>query len=527
MSGQTPQIRDTEIDEILEQVQQKRGDARPVQSTDAELDAILAELGVSSAPKRAAAEPVLLPENTFARFGRETASQTAPEQPAGSGRQVAPTGQGTPGLPAGSPQHTGPGQQAAPARQAARPGRGSSVPPSPVGQSANTRQAARAQQPLSGQPSATAEQAPHAGQAAPGAAVPAQSAGGAAASETAAAPQAEKPTVELPSIKAYSQTEARKREEVRRLLLEQGRREAEQKLQNAAQGPRTGGERCMQSGAAEPGAAEQAMLPERAPGKAPAVPPARPENAFAQTDAPAAERAVAHGQAPAVTGNNLFGEVDDRFRDFFSSSVIDDPLPHDGGQRKKEKGGLWAKLFARRDDADADPDADDFAQGGAGEYYESAQEDGFSEAFDAIRRGQGSADAPAQPDADSTDAAPTALWTDPGTPLSASIVARAITGTDSFSFGATRSEHGFAVDVDLPLSGDGTGEYEKQRGGGDALSPEEDLEEYSNLSDAPMVAGELAAMRQTRMVRTVFTGALALFLVYLGLSARIEGRCWP
>ncbi len=497
MSGQTPQIRDSEIDEILEQVQQKRGDARPVQSTDAELDAILAELGVSSAPKRAAAEPVLLPENTFARPGRDAASQALPEQPTG------------PGTRASALRQTGPG------RQAARPGRGSAVQPSPAGQGADTRRAAAsARQPLSGQASATAGQAAHAGRSAPDAAVPAQSAGISAAPQTAAAPQAEKTTVELPSIKAYSQAEARKREEARRLLLEQGRREAaqkQQKQQGTAQNAPADGARQTQPGTAKPAA------PQRTPGEA----PAQPENAFAQAGAPVAERAAE--QAPAVTGNNLFGEVDDRFRDFFSSSVIDDPLPHDGRQRKKEKGGLWAKLFAKRDDADADSDADDFAQSGAGEYYEAAQEEGFSEAFDAIRRGQDSASTPAQPDAGGTDAAPTALRTDPGTPLSASIVARAITGTDSFSFGATRSEHGFAVDVDLPLSGDGTGKYEKTRGSGDALSPEEDLEEYSNLSDAPMVAGELAAMRQTRMVRTVFTGALALFLVYLGLSARIEG----
>ena len=132
MSGQTPQIRDSEIDEILEQVQQKRGDARPVQSTDAELDAILAELGVSSAPKRAAAEPVLLPENTFARPGRDAASQALPEQPTG------------PGTRASALRQTGPG------RQAARPGRGSAVQPSPAGQGADTRRAAAsARQPRS------------------------------------------------------------------------------------------------------------------------------------------------------------------------------------------------------------------------------------------------------------------------------------------------------------------------------------------------------------------------------------------
>ena len=44
--------------------------------------------------------------------------------------------------------------------------------------------------------------------------------------------------------------------------------------------------------------------------------------------------------------------------------------------------------------------------------------------------------------------------------------------------------------------------------------------EYNRLSDAPAVAQELASMRQTRLARTVLTGVLTLFLLYLGLSAR-------
>lgn len=400
----------------------------------------------------------------------------------------------------------------------------------PAGQTNTTQQAAFARQTAAAQQANSLRQPAPASQAAPNrtAAIPAQGAKAAAAPEMTAAPGEEKPTVELPSIKAYAQAEARKRDEARALLLEQARREAEQKLQRAAQTPPAGGEQRTQ-----PGAAGQAS-PERAPGTpgkpgtsgtsdksdSSGVPgtsnvpdkPARPENASATR--------ASRPESPPVTGNSLFGEVDDRFRDFFTSQVIDDPMLKDPEQRKKEKGGLWTKLFSKR--YDDEEDAADLEQGGAGAYYEASQEDGFAEAFEAIRRGQNEEGTPGQPDADGADAARTAVWTGTGTPISASIVARAITGTDSFSFGATRSAHGFAVDVDLPLSGDGTGEYEKQRGSGDALSPEEDLEEYNSLSDAPVVAGELAAMRQTRMVRTVFTGALALFLVYLGLSVRVK-----
>ena len=55
-------------------------------------------------------------------------------------------------------------------------------------------------------------------------------------------------------------------------------------------------------------------------------------------------------QAAPVTGNNLFGEVDDRFRDFFATAVIDDPTLGESGRRKKEKSGFWAKLFAKKEE---------------------------------------------------------------------------------------------------------------------------------------------------------------------------------
>ena len=51
MSDQKPHITASELDHILEQVQKKRADApaaaRPAQSSDADLDAILSELGLS------------------------------------------------------------------------------------------------------------------------------------------------------------------------------------------------------------------------------------------------------------------------------------------------------------------------------------------------------------------------------------------------------------------------------------------------------------------------------------------------
>ena len=70
MSDQKPHITASEPDHILEQVQKKRADApaaaRPAQSSDADLDAILSELGVGTGKKRAPVEPILLPVPEFA-----------------------------------------------------------------------------------------------------------------------------------------------------------------------------------------------------------------------------------------------------------------------------------------------------------------------------------------------------------------------------------------------------------------------------------------------------------------------------
>lgn len=106
--------------------------------------------------------------------------------------------------------------------------------------------------------------------------------------------------------------------------------------------------------------------------------------------------------------------------------------------------------------------------------------------------------------------------------MSASFLARAIARADTFDLGAARKRRDTrAMDIDIPLDGDGTGEYEPlRRKNSGALAPEEEIGEYNRLSDAPAVAQELASMRQTRLARTVLTGVLTLFLLYLGLSAR-------
>ncbi|MFQ7003264.1 MAG: hypothetical protein ACLRRT_06020 [Ruthenibacterium lactatiformans] len=252
MSDQKSHITASELDHILEQVQKKRADApaaaRPAQSSDADLDAILSELGVGTGKKRAPVEPILLPVPEFAHEKNDP----LPEIP-----QPAP-------------------------EKAPEPAAEPEPEPAPV--------------------------------------------------------EDEVPTVELPDIKAYSEAEAQKQAEERARIMEEARREAENTLHSAA-------------GEAVLSAAREAVL--------------------RRSSQPAQEQE----QAAPVTGNNLFGEVDDRFRDFFATAVIDDPTLGESGRRKKEKSGFWAKLFAKKEEEEFE---DEFAQGEAGEYYEAALEEGYT-----------------------------------------------------------------------------------------------------------------------------------------------------
>lgn len=412
MSNQKPHITDSELDHLLEQVQKKRADApgsaSTAKSSDADLDAILSELGVGTGKKRAPVEPILLPVPEFAREKNEPQPKIPQPVP-----EVIPE-------PASEPE------------------------PQPEPEPA----------------------------------------------------EPEVPTVELPDIKAYSEAEAQKQAEERARIMEEARREAENTLHSAA-------------GEAVLSAAREAV---RRRGAAAEPAPAAP-----------------------VTGNNLFGEVDDRFRDFFATAVIDDPTQGDGGRRKKEKGGFWAKLFAKKEEEEFE---DEFAPDEEGEYYEAALEEGYTGEFDAIRPEQYAPCEPAQdqPDAPEQDVSrggrafgstldldvPQAAPQEKPASMPASFLARAIAKADTFDLGAARKgRDARAMDIDIPLDGDGTGEYEPvRRKGPGALAPEEEMDEYNRLSDAPAVARELAAMRGTRLARTVLTGVVTLFLLYLGLSAR-------
>ncbi len=438
MNDPKPRIKDSDIDHILEQVQEKRarsGTADTRTASDSELNAILAELGIETAPRRASVEPVLLPEPEYLRGGSQNPAPDA-------------SAPGAPEEETGAPKK--PSQASGPAGQ-----------------------------------------------------------------QTEKTPREPK-TRELPELKSYSEAEARRQAEEKARIYEQARREAEQAAQEAR------AEKAVQS-ARTPKTAQKAKT---GPGKS-----AQARRVAAQDDAHVHTRSAqpeADGEGPQeenrswrtltnIKSDTHTGEMDERFRDFFAKPVIDDPT--ENGRRKREKSGFLAKLFSRRTE-----ETDDGGEE-AGEYYESESAEGYTGEFEKLpdviesiraaekSKARGETSAAQNSGADAAGRERRASF-------SASVVAHAITGSDSFDFGTKTGRRGaYAVDVDIPLADDA----QRSAGQENTLTGEGTLEEYSRLSDAPAVSAELSRIRETRLVRTFFTGALALMLIYLGLSAREGG----
>ena len=225
MSDQKSHITASELDHILEQVQKKRADApaaaRPAQSSDADLDAILSELGVGTGKKRAPVEPILLPVPEFAH-----------EKTIRCRRFPSP-------LP----------------RKRRNPRRSLNRSPRLL--------------------------------------------------------RTKCPRWSCRTLRRIPRPRRKSRRRNARALWKRHAARRKNTLHSAA-------------GEAVLSAAREAVL--------------------RRSSQPAQEQE----QAAPVTGNNLFGEVDDRFRDFFATAVIDDPTLGESGRRKKEKSGFWAKLFAKK-----------------------------------------------------------------------------------------------------------------------------------------------------------------------------------
>lgn len=449
MNEQRQRISDSQLDHILEQVQEKR--ERSVSSalpdgSDAQVDAILSELGIGTEKKNRPVEPVLLPP--IPTGARRTAGKAQPMQ-----WMPAPVLRQTPKKPVQPVQASEPTETEEASRKEEP--------------EQKTEHNAQKNAPIGGQPTAPQEKT-----------------------------EPEVPTRELPSIKAYTQEEEKKRQEERERIREEARREVREE-QNRAE----------PVGQAVVQAAREAARK-------------RDEEKRAAREKAQAEQKKA--QEITVTGNNMFGEVDDRFRDFFSSTVIDDPKLNPEGRRKREKGGFWANLFPKKEEIAAENEPESQTEG---TYYESAIEDGFTGEFNAISPEQLSRlgiPVPQVQQQPPEEKKKTAAHT-----YTAAFLARSITKADTFDFETGSRRKSKSLDFDIPLEGDGTGEYETlRRKPSVGLDEEEAMGEYNTLSDAPMVESELDAMRQGRMLRTAISSVLTVMLLYLGFSAR-EGLVPP
>ena len=126
----------------------------------------------------------------------------------------------------------------------------------------------------------------------------------------------ELPTLELPSIKAYADAEAYRLEEERRRIMEEAQREARNTIHNAAQ------------------FAMQMEITRRH---------------MAALKEEGSEQRESYEEPEEIgMGNQLFGEVDDQFRAFFSNTVVVDKAAMDEAVNGHKKQGFFHKLFHKR-----------------------------------------------------------------------------------------------------------------------------------------------------------------------------------
>lgn len=466
-------IRDVQVDEILAQVEKKRAShgGKTPKASEAQLDAILKSMGLGERKRPRYSEPILLPSPV-----QEDVRGSAAPAP-GSAAQAAPA-----------------------APQAAAP-QGGQV------------------QPDAGQPAPEAQ---------PQAALEPQ-----AAPEPEKEPEKEPTTVELPTAKSYAVIEDQKKEAERQRMLEQARLEVRRREQ---------AEREKKLRAAQ---AQRVRKMEQA--KREAAFTIHNSAQFAVQDALAAhmrqkasEAAAAAGEkpveapAPAAPApaparpNALFGEVDDQFRAFFSTTVATNREDVQRARRKKKGGGLFSRL-RKKEPADT---AELAALWGEKASESFTQELGN---LGAIR------DAIDQQKAQAPGAAAAAGEK----PVETSAPARAAQAEEKsaqFDFGAPVPEKKGGVrsafgnihvqyddltgaapqkqPIDITLGEPVPAPHAAQPPRRSVSVAREEMDEYVSLSDAPAVAENLDDMRRTRLLRAVACGLSAVLLFYLGIAGR-------
>ncbi len=447
-----PAVSDAELDAILEQVYEKKGETgkfdTPGENREQELDDILKSLGMGERPSGPAVQFVPDVDRVLAPKPKKKERQPSGQPAAEPSRQKTP--QRAESVPAQEPVRQRAPQRAesVPAQEPVRqraPQRAESAPAQePVRQRAPQRtEGAPAQEPVRQRAPQRAESAPaqepvrqRAPQRTEGA--PAQetrktpentarpSAPQAAPQKKTAAPaqgtkaedaekKEETTTLELPSIKQFSEAQHQRLEAIKQEA-------AEEALRNNA----------------------------------------RQENPYTQV-------ALANASKEQSA---LFGEVDDRFRAFFSKSVAQDSPELENAayeNEKKRRGpGKWKRLLQNA----VNDHEEEFI---TGEYDTLLPTKAHRSEKGGKTRVQ------VQPDEPQV--------TESGTTL-----------------------HGFTISMEL----------DAPEAAPEGMPGAEGVD-YNHASDAPAVAAALKNMRITRLLRTIVTGLVTVVLVYLGLSSRAGG----
>lgn len=192
-------------------------------------------------------------------------------------------------------------------------------------------------------------------------------------------------------------------------------------------------------------------------------------------------------------GNAMFGEVDDRFRAFFSKSVAQtSPEAEQAAYEANRKKGRLKRFLTR-----AVMDEDEAFL--TGEFDTAPLRRPEKVAIEVKRNPSGTSTADKAAD-----------------------FAAMMRGGDGTEEIPAQKDHGKFkhYTITMPLAGDGTDEINEVRSYLGSTPEQAEAGEYNHLSDAPTVVASLKNMRVTRILRMAVTGAITLVLLYLGLSAR-------
>ena len=458
-------IRDVQVDEILAQVEKKRAShgGKTPKASEAQLDAILKSMGLGERKRPRYSEPILLPSPV-----QEDARGSAAPAP-GSAAQAAPA-----------------------APQAAAP-QGGQV------------------QPDAGQPAPEAQ---------PQAALEPQ-----AAPAPEKEPEKEPTTVELPTAKSYAVIEDQKKEAERQRMLEQARLEVRRREQ---------AEREKKLRAAQ---AQRVRKMEQA--KREAAFTIHNSAQFAVQDALAAhmrqkasEAAAAAGEkpveapAPAAPApaparpNALFGEVDDQFRAFFSTTVATNREDVQRARRKKKGGGLFSRL-RKKEPADTaelaalwgEEASESFTQelGNLGAIRDAIDQQKAQAPGAAAAAGEKPVEAPAP--ARAAQAEEKSAQFDFGAPVPEKKGGvRSAFGNIHVQYDDLTGAAPQKQPIDITLGEPVPAPHAAQPPRRSVSVAREEMDEYVSLSDAPAVAENLDDMRRTRLLRGLRPFGRAAFL---------------